>query len=150
MTQDVFRIKDFHLTNRLFVGTGKYQTYELMQKSLEASAGLSVLDRRGLHVVQELGLADAPRDGYHRRHEHEREPSDHARPPGVGALLERVGPDAVVTAAYTVGDVPALEAELSEAMARIQANEFRPTPDEFVCSDCPALDLVCAGPKLRG
>jgi ATP-dependent exoDNAse (exonuclease V) beta subunit len=62
-------------------------------------------------------------------------------------FLER--PDAVVTAAYTVGDVPALEAELSEAMARIQANEFRPTPDEFVCSDCPALDLVCAGPKLR-
>jgi ATP-dependent exoDNAse (exonuclease V) beta subunit len=62
-------------------------------------------------------------------------------------FLER--PDAVVTAAYTVGDVPALEAELSDAMARIQANEFRPTPDEFVCSDCPALDLVCAGPKLH-
>ena len=37
----------------------------------------------------------------------------------------------------------------SEAIARIQANEFRPTPDEFVCRDCPALDLVCAGPKPR-
>jgi thiazole synthase len=34
---DVFRIKDFEITNRLFVGTGKYPTYELMQKSLEAS-----------------------------------------------------------------------------------------------------------------
>jgi hypothetical protein len=63
-------------------------------------------------------------------------------------FLER--PDAVVTDGYKVGAVPALEAELSEAIARIQANEFRPTPDEFVCRDCPALDLVCAGPKLRG
>jgi ATP-dependent exoDNAse (exonuclease V) beta subunit len=62
-------------------------------------------------------------------------------------FLERA--DAVVSAAYGLTDVPALEAELSEAISRIQANEFRPTPDEFVCSDCPALDLVCAGPKLR-
>jgi RecB family exonuclease len=62
-------------------------------------------------------------------------------------FLER--PDAVVAQAYAVGDVRALEAELSAAIGRIQANEFRPTPDEFVCSDCPALDLVCAGPKLR-
>jgi ATP-dependent exoDNAse (exonuclease V) beta subunit len=63
-------------------------------------------------------------------------------------FLER--PDAVVTDCYKVGDVPALEAELSAAIARIQANDFRPTPDEFVCADCPALDLVCAGPRLRG
>jgi hypothetical protein len=62
-------------------------------------------------------------------------------------FLER--PDAVVTDGYKVEDVPALEAELSAAIARIQANDFRPTPDEFVCADCPALDLVCAGPKLR-
>jgi ATP-dependent helicase/nuclease subunit A len=62
-------------------------------------------------------------------------------------FLER--PDAVVGAAFTTDDVPALEAELSEAISRIQANDFRPTPDEFVCADCPALDLVCAGPKLR-
>ena len=34
---DVFRIKDFEIHNRLFVGTGKYETYELMQKALEAS-----------------------------------------------------------------------------------------------------------------
>jgi RecB family exonuclease len=63
-------------------------------------------------------------------------------------FLER--PDAVVTGTFRVDDLPTLEAELSEAIARIQANEFRPTPDEFVCRDCPALDLVCAGPKLRG
>jgi ATP-dependent exoDNAse (exonuclease V) beta subunit len=63
-------------------------------------------------------------------------------------FLER--PDAVVTGTFRVDDLPTLEAELSEAIARIQANEFRPTPDEFVCRDCPALDLVCAGPNLRG
>src|SRR4029077_18989886 len=57
-------------------------------------------------------------------------------------FLER--PHAVVSRAYTEDDMPELEAELSEAIGRIQANEFRPTPDEFVCSDCPALDLVCA------
>src|SRR5688500_12139707 len=34
---DVFRIGAFALTNRLFVGTGKYQTYELMQQALDAS-----------------------------------------------------------------------------------------------------------------
>ena len=63
-------------------------------------------------------------------------------------FLERA--EAVVSTTYRVEDVPGLEAELSEAIARIQANEFRPTPDEFVCHDCPALDLVCAGPKLLG
>ncbi len=62
-------------------------------------------------------------------------------------FLER--PDAVVTDCYKLEDVPALEAELSTAIATIQANDFRPTPDEFVCADCPALDLVCAGPRLR-
>lgn len=35
---DVFRIKDFEIRNRLFVGTGKYATYALMQQALEASA----------------------------------------------------------------------------------------------------------------
>ena len=36
--QDVFRIKDFAVTNRLFVGTGKYQSYDIMRQALEASA----------------------------------------------------------------------------------------------------------------
>ena len=62
-------------------------------------------------------------------------------------FLER--PDAVVATSFTREDIPALEAELSAAIAQIQANDFRPTPDEFVCADCPALNLVCAGPRLR-
>jgi hypothetical protein len=61
-------------------------------------------------------------------------------------FLER--PEHVVSAAFTADDVPELEAALSAAIARIRAGEFRPTPSEFACSDCPALDLVCAGPRL--
>src|SRR6476646_3201364 len=34
---DVFKIRDFEIRNRLFVGTGKYESYELMQRALEAS-----------------------------------------------------------------------------------------------------------------
>jgi len=34
---DVFKIRDFEIRNRLFVGTGKYATYELMQQALDAS-----------------------------------------------------------------------------------------------------------------
>jgi hypothetical protein len=62
-------------------------------------------------------------------------------------FLER--PEAPVEAVFSRADVPELEAELSTAIARIQAGEFPPTPSEFACSGCPALDLVCAGPRLR-
>ena len=62
-------------------------------------------------------------------------------------FLER--PDLPVTDWYKIEDAPALEAELSAAIAAIQAGEFRPTPDEVVCADCPARDVVCAGPRLR-
>src|SRR4051812_38404390 len=34
---DVFRIGTFEIRNRLFVGTGKYANYELMQQALAAS-----------------------------------------------------------------------------------------------------------------
>jgi thiazole synthase len=34
---DIFRIGTFELSNRLFVGTGKYASYELMQQALDAS-----------------------------------------------------------------------------------------------------------------
>jgi ATP-dependent exoDNAse (exonuclease V) beta subunit len=61
-------------------------------------------------------------------------------------FLER--PDAVVSATFTTDDVPQLESELSGAIARIRAGDFRPTPSEFACSGCPALDVVCAGPRL--
>ncbi len=57
-------------------------------------------------------------------------------------------PDEPVVTAFTRDDVAALEAELSEAIARIHAGEFRPTPSEFACAGCPALDVVCAGPRL--
>jgi ATP-dependent helicase/nuclease subunit A len=58
-------------------------------------------------------------------------------------------PDELVSTTFSRDETPALEAELSEAIAQIQAGEFRPTPSEFACSGCPALDLVCAGPALR-
>jgi ATP-dependent helicase/nuclease subunit A len=58
-------------------------------------------------------------------------------------------PEAPVEAVFSRSDVPALEAELSAVIARIQAGEFPPTPSEFACAGCPALDLVCAGPLLR-
>jgi hypothetical protein len=61
-------------------------------------------------------------------------------------FLER--PDAPVSTTLTVSDTPALEAELSEAIARIRAGAFPPRPSELTCADCPALDLVCAGPRL--
>ena len=62
-------------------------------------------------------------------------------------FLER--PDAVVSSTFTREQVAALETELSAGIDRIVAGEFRPTPSEFACSGCPALDLVCAGPRLR-
>jgi ATP-dependent exoDNAse (exonuclease V) beta subunit len=62
-------------------------------------------------------------------------------------FLER--PDAVVATSFSREELPLLEAELSAAIARIDAGEFVPSPSDFTCSGCPALDLVCAGPKLR-
>jgi len=62
-------------------------------------------------------------------------------------FLER--PDAVVARTFGRPELPALEEELSAAIRRIDAGEFTPTPSEFTCAGCPALDVVCAGPKLR-
>jgi hypothetical protein len=62
-------------------------------------------------------------------------------------FLER--PDAVVTTVFHADGVGELEGELSAAIARINAGDFRPSPDEFTCAGCPALDVVCAGPRLR-
>jgi ATP-dependent exoDNAse (exonuclease V) beta subunit len=63
-------------------------------------------------------------------------------------FLER--PDAVVSTTFTLEQVAGLEAELSAGIARLHEGEFRPTPSDFACSSCPALDLVCAGPRLWG
>jgi RecB family exonuclease len=62
-------------------------------------------------------------------------------------FLER--PDAIVATRFSADDVTALEAELSEAIARIQGGRFVPTPSDYACAGCPALDVVCAGPRLR-
>ena len=62
-------------------------------------------------------------------------------------FLER--PDPAVTTSFVRAELPALETELSEAIARIQEGIFKPTPSEFICSGCPVLDVVCAGPRLR-
>lgn len=62
-------------------------------------------------------------------------------------FLER--PDAVVSTTFARSELPELEAELSSAIAQIDAGEFRPNPGD-VCNGCPALDLVCAGPRLPG
>lgn len=61
-------------------------------------------------------------------------------------FLER--PEEPVSTAFTAADTPALEAALSSAIAAIRAGEFAPTPSEFACAGCPALDVVCAGPRL--
>jgi ATP-dependent helicase/nuclease subunit A len=61
-------------------------------------------------------------------------------------FLER--PDAVVSTRYVRAELAALEAELSAAIGEIRAGEFTPTPSERVCAGCPALDVVCAGPRL--
>ncbi len=62
-------------------------------------------------------------------------------------FLER--PDAVVSSVFRVDELTELERGLSEAIAKINAGEFRPTPSEFICAGCPALDVICAGPRLR-
>jgi ATP-dependent helicase/nuclease subunit A len=61
-------------------------------------------------------------------------------------FLER--PDAVVSTTFVRTALGVLEAELTAAIARIDAGDFRPTPSEFTCAGCPALDRVCAGPRL--
>jgi ATP-dependent helicase/nuclease subunit A len=58
--------------------------------------------------------------------------------------------DAVVSATFQREDAPELERELSAAIATIQAGSFVPTPSELACPGCPALDVICAGPRLPG
>src|SRR5438067_7243184 len=62
---DVLRIKDFEVRNRLFVGTGKYENYEVMQKALAASGCQVVtvavrrerlVDKQGRSLLEFLDL----------------------------------------------------------------------------------------------
>jgi hypothetical protein len=63
-------------------------------------------------------------------------------------FLER--PDELVQATFGRAELPGLEAELSAAIGRIAEGRFPPRPSELACAGCPALDVVCAGPRLRG
>ena len=62
-------------------------------------------------------------------------------------FLER--PDDPVTVTFSRADIGRLEAELGAAIATIREGRFHPTPSELVCQGCPALDVVCAGPRLQ-
>src|SRR5436305_13307968 len=62
---DALRIKDFEVRNRLFVGTGKYATYDLMRQALDASGCQVVtvavrrerlVDREGRSLLDFLDL----------------------------------------------------------------------------------------------
>jgi ATP-dependent helicase/nuclease subunit A len=64
----------------------------------------------------------------------------------VYAFLER--PEEPVARTFTRADTVGLEADLSAAIAAIQEGRFVPTPSELACSGCPALNVVCAGPRL--
>jgi ATP-dependent helicase/nuclease subunit A len=64
----------------------------------------------------------------------------------VYVFLER--PNEPVARVFARSDLAALEAELSAAIATIQEGRFVPRPSELACAGCPALDVVCAGPRL--
>ena len=66
----------------------------------------------------------------------------------VYVFLER--PEEIVEDHFVSADAAALEAELVMAIEAIRAGAFPPRPSEFACSGCPALDRVCAGPRLGG
>jgi thiazole synthase len=62
---DGLRIKNYEVLNRLFVGTGKYASYELMQQALEASGCQAVtvavrrerlIDKQGRSLLDHLDL----------------------------------------------------------------------------------------------
>ena len=61
-------------------------------------------------------------------------------------FLER--PDEPVARTFEQNDLAELEGRLSEAIDAIRAAEFRASPSEFVCAECPILDVTCAGPAL--
>jgi ATP-dependent helicase/nuclease subunit A len=66
----------------------------------------------------------------------------------VYVFLER--PEEPVARTFARAETSALEDQLSAAIAAIQEGQFVPTPSELACAGCPALDVVCAGPRLPG
>jgi ATP-dependent exoDNAse (exonuclease V) beta subunit len=62
------------------------------------------------------------------------------------AFLEQ--PDGIVLRSFGPDDADGLEAELREQIAEIRSARFPARPGPH-CADCPALDLLCAGPGLE-
>ena len=62
------------------------------------------------------------------------------------AFLER--PQAIVVREFSEPDRGRLEGELADAIAQIRGGRFPARPGPH-CVDCPALDLLCAGPRLE-
>jgi ATP-dependent helicase/nuclease subunit A len=62
------------------------------------------------------------------------------------AFLER--PELVSRSSYTPEDEPALRAAVEAAVDRLRHSGFAPRPAPRVCSDCGALDRICAGTRL--
>jgi ATP-dependent exoDNAse (exonuclease V) beta subunit len=56
--------------------------------------------------------------------------------------------EAVAVRRFSAADVPELEAELHTAIDAIRAGRFTARPGPH-CQECPALDLLCAGPALE-
>ncbi len=56
--------------------------------------------------------------------------------------------EAVAVRRFSADDVPRLEAELRTAIDAIRAGRFPARPGPH-CRECPALDLLCAGPGLE-
>jgi ATP-dependent exoDNAse (exonuclease V) beta subunit len=62
------------------------------------------------------------------------------------AFLER--PQAIVVREFAEPDRERLEGELAGAIGQIRGGRFPARPGPH-CVDCPALDLLCAGPRLE-
>jgi ATP-dependent exoDNAse (exonuclease V) beta subunit len=58
------------------------------------------------------------------------------------------GGDAEASRRFGPADAPELGRRVMEAVAGARSGPYPPRPGEDVCRDCPALDLVCAGPRL--
>ncbi len=56
--------------------------------------------------------------------------------------------EAVAVRRFAAADAPGLEAELRTAIDAIRAGQFPARPGPH-CRECPALDLLCAGPNLE-
>jgi ATP-dependent exoDNAse (exonuclease V) beta subunit len=63
----------------------------------------------------------------------------------VYAFLDR--PGAVWSERFEAADAARLEEQLRGWMAPVADGEFAPVPGPW-CADCPALDVLCAGPEL--